>query len=70
MTHYCPGCGQHGISGARLSCPCCWFRLPASLRAEIWAAYKEQALGQRHRDAIQAACDWYAANELPEPQPH
>lgn len=61
MTHSCPGCGKHGISNARLSCPRCWFRLPQALRDVVWTAYRGPGPGSpEHNEAIAEAMRWYA----------
>ncbi len=58
--HDCPcGCGSV-ISSTMLSCKPSWFRLPKTLRNEIWAAYRNHDV-DTHADLVREAIDRIAA---------
>lgn len=65
-AHECPGGGcTERIGSDRLACRNCWFRLPKALRNEIWEAYRNRVGPEgyrRHRNAVQAAVEWYVEN--------
>lgn len=63
--HTCPGgCGRN-VAHHMVACKPCWFRLPKHLRDTVWRAIRGPGAGSpEHTDALIAAFDWYADNQL------
>lgn len=63
LTHDCPGCGVHGVPHHRLSCPRCWYQLPAELRDHINTTYRMRGADvtwrRAHWQALTDARAWY-----------
>lgn len=64
-THKCPGgCGRD-IKREHLACSQDWYRLPESIRNEIWRAYRRHGVGSpEHGAALQEAVRWYRAHPI------
>lgn len=72
--HNCPGgCGRK-VAHHRLSCPRCWYQLPADLRRMINATYAVRSDPEARRAHAQALLDarrWYdnhTATPLDDPE--
>lgn len=69
-AHDCPApnCGVQ-VPHSQLACKRHWFMLPADLRREVWAAFREDGQGsRRHVEACLAARDWLEQNVKPPAQ--
>lgn len=62
MLRTCPvvDCGIH-IIPSLFACKTHWFKLPKTLRDDIWTAWNANNM-DAHVVAKQAAMDWYAEN--------
>lgn len=62
-TCHWPGCGKQ-VPPAMWGCRAHWFRLPVSIRRQLWAAYKpgqedgDASVAEAYLDAAKAARDW------------
>jgi hypothetical protein len=56
--HQCPGheCTRQ-VPRAQLACPRHWAMVPKPLQREVYAAYRQEPLGERHLAAISAAME-------------
>lgn len=54
--HQCPSpvC-EHDVPSHKFACHTHWFSLPKEMRDEIWAAYREEPLSDRHHAAMEVA---------------
>lgn len=66
--HKCPGCDEL-VPRSQLACRRDWARLPADLRAEVSAAYRDGPMSGRHVAALGDALDWYRNNPPATQQP-
>ena len=68
-TCHWPGCGKQ-VPPAMWGCKTHWFRLPAPLRARIWATYRagqEETMtpSEAYLEAAQAVQDWITSRTAP-----
>jgi hypothetical protein len=57
--HDCPGCGDVSIPSGQVACRPCWYRLPKSIRDQIW----DIPVGTfGHLRAVARAHTWYREN--------
>jgi hypothetical protein len=63
MSHVCPApdCDRE-VASSQFACPKHWYRLPAGMRSAIWTAYKQEPLGEAHREAMATARTWLRGN--------
>ena len=70
-NHHCHWPGfEKQVPPAMWGCKTHWFKLPATLRAKVWRAYRpgQEADGRPSRDYLTVAREvqaWIAANALP-----
>ena len=55
VANPCTVCDSERKKVWHLVCPGCWEVLPAEIQEELYAAYKEEPLSQRHFTAIREA---------------
>lgn len=66
-TCHWPGCGKT-VPPAMWGCRKCWFKLPAALRAKIWATYRpgqeeDLNVSDAYVEAARAVQDWIRQQE-------
>lgn len=60
--HTCPAPGcKARVPHSQLCCLGHWYALPKPIRDEVWAAYREGQLSERHVKAIDTATNWLAS---------